>query len=195
MAKDIKGVLKALKAPAGAMTADMAIIGLKIVFGETLGGVLGTGLKEFLKQNKDKTEEELKKVTVSDEIQKEIQIQLKQYMTEQGHPLYMNGVVFFFEETVLEEDAAELKGYMEQEYDAEDLDQEDARYQKIVDEFLRNYPYDDYGIFEDTLYINFDDVSGNILYAEDDMREAAHALNFLRRANLSGNAIESLYIF
>ena len=67
MAKDIKGILKVLKAPAGAMTADIAIIGLKIVFGETLGGVLGTGLKEFLKQNKDKSEEELRKVTVSDE--------------------------------------------------------------------------------------------------------------------------------
>lgn len=195
MAKDIKGVLKALKAPAGAMTADMAIIGLKIVFGETLGGVLGTGLKEFLKQNKDKSEEELRKVTVSDEIQKEIQIQLKQYMTEQKHSLYMNGVVFFFEETISSEDEAELKGYIRQEYDAEDLDPEDARYQKIVDEFLDNYPYDDYGIFEDTLYINFDDVSGNILYDEDDMREVAHALNFLRRANLSGNAIERIYIF
>lgn len=195
MAKDIKGILKVLKAPAGAMTADIAIIGLKTVFGETLGGVLGTGLKEFLKQNKDKSEEELRKVTVSDEIQKEIQTQLKQYMTEQGHPLYMNGVVFFFEETVSKDDAAELKGYMEQEYDAKGLDPEDARYQKIVDEFLDNYPYDDYGIFEDTLYINFDDVSGNILYEEDGIREMAHALNFLRRANLSGNAIERIYIF
>lgn len=195
MAKDIKGILKVLKAPAGAMTADIAIIGLKIVFGETLGGVLGTGLKEFLKQNKDKSEEELRKVTVSDEIQKEIQTQLKQYMTEQGHPLYMNGVVFFFEETVSKDDAAELKGYMEQEYDAEDLDPEDAKYQKKVDEFLQSYPYDDYGIFEDTLYINFDNTLENILYEEDGIREMAHALNNLRRANLSGNAIERIYIF
>lgn len=195
MAKDIKGILKVLKAPAGAMTADIAIIGLKIVFGETLGGVLGTGLKEFLKQNKDKSEEELRKVTVSDEIQKEIQTQLKQYMTEQGHPLYMNGVVFFFEETVSKEDAAELKGYMEQEYDAKGLDPEDAKYQKKVDEFLQSYPYDDYGIFEDTLYINFDNTLENILYEEDGIREMAHALNNLRRANLSGNAIERIYIF
>lgn len=202
MTMDIKKIFKVLKAPAGAMTADVAILGLKLVFGDTLGGLLGTGLKEFLKQNKDKSEEELKQIEVSEEIQKEIQKEIKKQldrcMEEQKHPLYMNGVVFFFEDKISEEDGEELKMYVNHDYDDEDMKPKDAEHQKMVDEFIGNYGCDDCDTYEDTFYINFNSTQVcESLYAEDRVCKLADALNNLREANMKYdvNAITSYAIF
>lgn len=201
MTMDIKKIFKVLKAPAGAMTADVAILGLKLVFGDTLGGLLGTGLKEFLKQNKDKSEEELKQIEVSEEIQKEIQKEIKKQldrcMEEQKHPLYMNGIVLFFDEVISEEDGEELKTYVNACYKG-DMEPEDAEHWNIVKEFFSNYGCDDCDTYEDTFYINFDPTKINeYLYAEDRVCKMADALNNLREANMKYdvNAITSYAIF
>lgn len=127
------------------------------------------------------------------EVQQEVQTSIKEILKSAEKPVYMDGIVFFFEMPIDEE----VQGLLEEiltniDYETETIEWEDeqkAAYQKIVDDFIeRNYGCapdkneEDYWIDKDCFYLNLGFYRGEDYFRIiDDMeiRAFANALNHL----------------
>lgn len=102
---------------------------------------------------------------ISPEVQQEVKSLIKEVLRSAENPVYLDGIMFFLEISIDEEVQKLLEEILTNiDYETEDIvweDEEKAKYQKIVDDFIeKNYGKapdineNDYLIEEDSFYLN-----------------------------------------
>lgn len=131
------------------------------------------------------------------EIEEEVNEAVQNYFESSQYPVYMDGVVFFFQDVLNNDVKQELREIIRQ-FDWEDGECSGEKYR--VYQFIRQYmgaereeEANDFGFEENFLYLNFYGARKNTerLFNEAKLREVADALNQL----LSDNEIESFRTF
>lgn len=103
---------------------------------------------------------------ISPEVQQEVKSLIKEVLRSAEKPVYLDGIMFFLEISIDEDIQKLLEEILTNiDYETEDIvweDEEKAKYQKIVDDFIeKNYGRapdineNDYLIEEDSFYLNF----------------------------------------
>lgn len=103
---------------------------------------------------------------ISPEVQQEVKFLIKEVLRSAEKPVYLDGIMFFLEISIDEDIQKLLEEILTNiNYETEDIvweDEEKAKYQKIVDDFIeKNYGRapdineNDYLIEEDSFYLNF----------------------------------------
>ena len=103
---------------------------------------------------------------IPSEVQQEVKSLIKEVLRSAEKPVYLDGIMFFLEISMDEEVQKLLEVILTNiDYETEDImweDEEKAKYQKIVDDFIeKNYGCapdineNDYLIEEDSFYLNF----------------------------------------
>lgn len=131
----------------------------------TSGQKIGDKFLAYLEKRKTSNENEGNN-EIPSEVQQEVRASLKEALKNAEKPVYMDGIAFFFEVSMDEEAQGLLEEILTNiDYETEDIvweDEEKAKYQKIVDDFIeKNYGCapdineNDYLIEEDSFYLNF----------------------------------------
>ncbi|MDE7479336.1 MAG: hypothetical protein K2M91_15615 [Lachnospiraceae bacterium] len=156
------------------------------------GKKIGSKLSAYLKERKmQKGEEENREI--SPEVKKEVTDSLKEILKSQSIPVYMDGIAFFFEEPMGQEEKALLEEILTNlDEDSEALiwkDEQKSNYQKVVDDYMQDYygcspdkNEEEFWIDDDVLYLNFTNYGyGYDFRVCDDtaIRSLVNALNHL----------------
>ncbi len=156
------------------------------------GKRIGDKFSAYLEKRKTSNENEGNN-EISPEVQQEVKSLIKEVLRSAEKPVYLDGIMFFLEISIDEEIQKLLEEILTNiDYETEDIvweDEEKAKYQKIVDDFIeKNYGRapdineNDYLIEEDSFYLNFGFCRPEDYYRsinDLEIRSFADALNHL----------------
>lgn len=138
-------------------------------------------VRNYLKRDRNAAEDK----EIPPEVEKEVGEAVQSYLESPNYSVYMDGVIFFFQETLDEDMKQELREIIGQlEWDSSECSEAECRAYQLIQQYMageREEETNDFGFEENFLYLNFHSTRSEAerIFNESGLRELADALNQL----------------